>query len=97
MPGLSTKKIKHNKKSEISPRGGPPTPSPTPLFKKKYIPLNEAAVYLGIKNSTLRKWVQKKTIPFYRFPCPTSHPRFNIDDLERYTNQHRIEGRVGKI
>ncbi len=89
---------KHNKKTEISPGGGgPPTPSPTPLFTKKYVSLNEAAAYLGIKISTLRKWVQKKTIPFYKFPLSTSRPRFNLNDLERYTNRHRIEGRAGRI
>ncbi|MBI3582403.1 MAG: helix-turn-helix domain-containing protein [Nitrospinae bacterium] len=88
---------KDKQKPNILPKGdgGPPTSSPTPLFKKKYISLKEAAAYLGIQVDTLQKWVQKKIIPHYKFPFPTSHPKFCIDELERYTNRRRVAARGG--
>ncbi|HAP66896.1 MAG TPA: hypothetical protein DCQ99_03585 [Nitrospinae bacterium] len=87
------RRTKHNSNPAPLPKGDgvPPASSPTPLFRKKYISLREAAAYLGIQVDTLQKWVQRKIIPHYRFPFETSHPKFNIDELERYTNRRRVE------
>lgn len=45
------------------------------------ISLIEAAEYLGIEPSTLRKWVQKKQILFYRIGI---HPKFKLADLDKF-------------
>ena len=55
--------------------------------------LKEAAVHLGIEQETLRKWVQRRLIPHYRYPLPTSRPRFKKTDLDRFIDSHRLDMR----
>lgn len=52
-----------------------------------FMSVKEAAVYLGIKDSTLRKWVQQRRISFYRIG---RHPKFKQQDLDRFLEQHRV-------
>lgn len=58
--------------------------------------LKEAAQYLGLSPATLRKLVQNNKIPHYRLPsCEggQSHPKFKVQDLDKWIECHRIEAR----
>lgn len=55
--------------------------------------LKDAARYLNLGVSTLHKLVQKRQIACYRFPKPTSRPRFSIKDLDAFVKSRRIEAR----
>ncbi|CAG1066002.1 hypothetical protein BAC1_01599 [uncultured bacterium] len=49
--------------------------------------VKEAAALLGIKDATLRKWVQQRRITFYRIG---RHPKFKQQDLDRFLEQLRV-------
>lgn len=52
-----------------------------------FMSVKEAAVYIGIKEDTLRKWVQQRRITFYRVGA---RPKFKQQDLDRFLDQHRV-------
>ena len=51
------------------------------------MPLKDAAVYLGIKPDTLRKWVQTRRITHYRIG---GHPKFKRPDLDRFIEAQKV-------
>jgi excisionase family DNA binding protein len=63
----------------------------------EWLTLGEAARYLGVAQSTVRKWADTGRIE--TFKTPGGHRRFRRDDLERFlhgTTQHELpEGRNG--
>lgn len=60
----------------------------------KWLNTAEAAEYIGVKKDTLRKWVALGlNVPCYRYPTPTSQPRFKPADLDRWLERHRVEPR----
>ena len=53
----------------------------------KMISLKDAASLLGVKPGTLQDWVARKDIICYRYPRPTSRPRFKPEDIA-FINLH---------
>lgn len=51
------------------------------------MPLKDAAKHLGITPGTLQKWVQKRSITFYRVGY---HPKFKLADLDRFIESKRV-------
>lgn len=59
--------------------------------------MHAAAEHLGISWNTLRKWVSLGlNIPCYRYPKPTSPPRFKKEDLDKWLERHRVDARERK-
>tara|TARA_R100001510_G_C7644586_1_gene201995 strand:+ start:724 stop:894 length:171 start_codon:yes stop_codon:yes gene_type:complete len=52
----------------------------------------EAAEYLGVPKSTLRKWVASKRLPVIRYGHRTV--RFNLVDLKEFRDSHTVKARV---
>jgi len=48
----------------------------------------EAAEYLGVKVSTLRRWVRSRVIPVVRYGYRTH--RFNRTDLDRFRDERTV-------
>lgn len=56
--------------------------------------MHAAAAYLGVEWDTLRKWVAAGVnVPCYRYPLPTSNPKFKKTDLDRWIDRHRVAAR----
>lgn len=61
---------------------------------RRMLSMKEAAEYLGVSWETLRKWVALGLhVPCSRYPTPTSPPRFDIAELDKYIKSHRMEAR----
>ena len=55
---------------------------------EKRLNIKEAAIYLGISTSTLRKLCYEKKIPYYK---PLKSLEFKPSDLETWRESSRIE------
>lgn len=55
---------------------------------KKLLTVREAARYTGLAESTLYSWVWQKKIPFIKMGKAV---RFDLADLDRFIDLHRIE------
>ena len=60
----------------------------------KMISLKDAASLLGVKPGTLQDWVARKDIICYRYPRPTSRPRFKPEDIEAYLKGSCVAARA---
>ena len=54
---------------------------------KIWLPLGQAAVFLGVHTTTLRRWADNGDIPFLL--TPGGHRRFASADLEAFAAQHK--------
>jgi excisionase family DNA binding protein len=52
----------------------------------EWLSLPEAARWLGVHNSTLRRWADNGAIPMMR--TPGGHRRFALADIERFANEN---------
>lgn len=59
-------------------------------LERPYIRIGEAAEYLDVPVSTLRKWVQARRIPYYK---PGKILLFRIRHLENFMQNHFIRSR----
>lgn len=59
--------------------------------QSEWLTLGQAAKYLGVAQSTLRKWCDAKRVP--AFTTPGSHRRFRRGDLDEFVDQSRLGSR----
>lgn len=59
----------------------------SPVFDQPWLNLNEAARYLGIHFTTLRRWADQGDIPCLR--TPGGHRRFAREDLDSFLHSRR--------
>jgi excisionase family DNA binding protein len=55
----------------------------------QWLTLGQAATYLGVADSTARKWAAEGRLPAYS--TPGGHRRFRISDLEAFLDESRVE------
>ncbi len=53
----------------------------------EWLTLGQAATYLGVAQSTIRKWVDQKRLP--AFKTPGGHRRFRREDLDAFLSDAR--------
>jgi len=63
----------------------------------EWLTLGQAAKYLGVAQSTLRKWCDARRVP--AFTTPGGHRRFRKSDLDEFVDQSRLgpRGRTGPV
>jgi len=59
-----------------------------PIRQSAAIDVNEAAVLLGIRPSTVRKYVLEKRIPYYKIG---SRVVFDSEELLNWRSKHHVE------
>lgn len=57
----------------------------------EWLTLGQAARYLGVAQSTLRKWCDARRVP--AFTTPGAHRRFRKSDLDEFVSQSRLGSR----
>jgi len=57
----------------------------------EWLTLGQAAKYLGVAQSTLRKWCDARRVP--AFTTPGGHRRFLKDDLDAFVGQSQLRSR----
>ena len=53
---------------------------------------DEAAEYLGVKKSTLRRWVRQRLLPVVRYGYRTH--RFNRTDLDTFRDENTLRAKT---
>ena len=54
----------------------------------QWLTLGQAATYLGVADSTVRKWAVEGRLPAYS--TPGGHRRFRIEDLDAFLEESRV-------
>jgi excisionase family DNA binding protein len=67
--------------------------SPTPTASPKWLSLAEAAEWLGVHPTTLRRWADAGQIP--ALLTPGGHRRFVVAELEHFAREHRLHTTSG--
>lgn len=57
--------------------------------EQELIGIDEAARMLGVSTMTLRRWVKKGEVPFFK---PGRKYRFSKDELKRFLEHHHEKG-----
>ena len=76
-----------------SPRGG--TSRRAPGADPDWLTLGQAAKYLGVAQSTIRKWSDQGLVP--AFYTPGGHRRFRRRDLDTFLNRSGHTGQSGPM
>ncbi len=58
---------------------------------RRFLTSKEVAVYLGLSEPTIRKWVQKGKIPCYRFGRAV---RFDVRQIEAWAKTKAVVSRI---
>jgi excisionase family DNA binding protein len=66
-----------------------------PRTDPDWLTLGQAAKYLGVAQSTIRKWSDQSLLPV--FYTPGGHRRFRRDDLDDFLNRPGKGGRPGPV
>src|SRR5437763_5209040 len=65
-----------------------------PANEPDWLTLGQAAKYLGVAQSTIRKWSDQGRVP--AFHTPGGHRRYRRNDLDNFLNPSAPAGRVQK-
>jgi excisionase family DNA binding protein len=49
------------------------------MIEQRYLSVHEAALYLGVSEGGIRKWIRCGTIPYSRFNGSIRFDRFELD------------------
>lgn len=60
----------------------------TLIMEKKWLSVDEAGEYLGVKRDTIYRWVDKRGLPSYRLGRLL---KFNTDELDEWVKRGRVE------
>ncbi len=60
----------------------------TLTMEKKWLSVDEAGEYLGVKRDTIYRWVDKRGLPSYRLGRLL---KFNTDELDEWVKRGRVE------
>ncbi|MBF0490432.1 MAG: helix-turn-helix domain-containing protein [Candidatus Omnitrophica bacterium] len=60
-------------------------------MEKRFLNVPEVAVYLGFKQSAIRKWIRQGRIPFNRF---RRNIRFDLKLIEQWADERRENTRI---
>ena len=61
--------------------------------ERRLMRLKEAAAYLDMHPCTIRQLVERRELPYISAGQHTSAWRFDIHDLDRWIDAHRISGK----
>jgi excisionase family DNA binding protein len=71
----------------------PPTNRPAPVGEPDWLTLGQAAKFLGVAQSTIRKWSDQGRVP--AFYTPGGHRRYRRRDLESFIDRSGPGGKRG--
>ena len=57
-------------------------------IEKQFLNVAETAFYLGVSQDTIRNWVKRGEIPFYKFGRAV---RFDLHDINKWTHKRRCD------